>query len=343
MHSVSSPGSTEHPVTLPANAKQAGGRRLRILLIAEEAAGVQSLRMLAGSTHEVVAVMTRGAGMGAIGATVAGVASRLGYRLWPAQRSRESEFADVIRQEKVDLLLNVHSLYILPEEVIAAPLIGSFNLHSGPLPRYAGLNAPSWAIYHGERTHGVTVHWMDQGIDTGPIAFAAELPIEDDDTGLTLSAKCVRAGLPLLHDLLQAASQRAVPQIAQPPGPRRYYGHDVPHQGRLIWSESATRIVNFVRACDYAPFASPWGVPRAYLNGREIVVLKAVRTGERSKAEPGTVGRRVGSEMLVAARDEWVRVRRVQIGSSTFPAADALREGHRFVIPARAEGSPAAR
>jgi methionyl-tRNA formyltransferase len=343
MHFVSSPGSPEPAATTLSNGKEAGARRLRILLIAEEAAGVQTLRMLAGSAHEVVAVMTRGLGMGAIGATVAGVASRLGYRLWPARRTREPRFADVIRQEKIDLLLNVHALYILPPEVVAAPLIGSFNLHPGPLPRYAGLNAPSWAIYHGERTHGVTVHWMDQGIDTGPIAFTAELPIEDDDTGLTLSAKCVRAGLPLLHDLLSAASHAAVPQVPQPPGPRRYYGHEVPHQGRLIWTESAARVVNFVRACDYAPFASPWGVPRAYLNGREIVVLKAALTGERMEAEPGTVGRRIGSDMLVAARDEWIKVRRVQIGSSIFPAADALREGDRFALPARVEGSPAAR
>jgi UDP-4-amino-4-deoxy-L-arabinose formyltransferase/UDP-glucuronic acid dehydrogenase (UDP-4-keto-hexauronic acid decarboxylating) len=342
MHSASSTHTLEHSVALPASTEQAGGRSLRVLLIAEEAAGVQTLRMLAGSTHEVVAVMTRGAGMGAIGATVAGVASRLGYRLWPAQRSREPGFADVIRQEKIDLLLNVHSLYILPPEVIAAPLIGSFNLHPGPLPRYAGLNAPCWAIYHGERTHGVSLHWMDRGIDTGPIAFAAELPVENDDTGLTLSAKCVRAGLPLLHDLLLAASRCAVPRMAQS-GPRRYYGHEVPHQGRLVWSESAARIVNFVRACDYAPFASPWGVPRAYLNGREVVVLKAARTGERTDAEPGTVGRRVGTDMLVAARDEWVRLHRVRIGSSTFPAADALREGDRFVLPAGVEGSPAAR
>ncbi len=344
MHSGNSThGSLEQAAAPRANGNHAGGRRLRILLIAEEAAGVQTLRMLAGSVHDVVAVMTRGLGMGAIGATVAGVASRLGYRLWPARRGRDPGFADVIRQEKVDLLLNVHALYILPAEVVAAPLIGSFNLHPGPLPRYAGLNAPSWAIYHGERTHGVTVHWMDRGIDTGPIAFAAEVPIEDDDTGLTLNAKCVRAGLPLLHDLLHAASHDVVPQIAQPLGPRRYYGHEVPHQGRLIWTESAARVVNFVRACDYAPFASPWGLPRAYLNGREIVVLKAALTGERTGAEPGVIGRRVGSEVLVSARDEWIKVRRIQIGSSAFPAADALREGDRFALPARVEGSPAAR
>lgn len=312
-------------------------RRLRVLLIAEEAAGVQTLRMLAGSAHQVVAVMTRGVGGLAVGATVAGVASRLGYRLWPARQAKESRFADTIRREDVDLLLNVHAMYVLPPDVVAAPRIGSFNLHPGPLPRYAGLNAPSWAIYHGEQSHAVTVHWMDGGIDTGALAYESEIAIDQDDTGLTLSAKCVRAGLPLLHDLLQAASGDAIPHRPQPDAIRRYYGREVPHEGRLLWTESALRIVNFVRACDYAPFSSPWGHPRAYLAGRELCVLKAALTGERSDAPAGTVGRQVGSDMLVAARDEWVRLRRVQVGSSIFPAADVLRPGERFAVPARTE------
>jgi methionyl-tRNA formyltransferase len=314
-------------------------RRLRVFLIAEEAAGVQALRMLAGSQHDVVAVMTRGAGTSEVGATVAGVASRLGYRLWPARRIKEPGFAGVLRQEAVDLLLNVHSLNLLPADLVTAPQIGSFNLHPGPLPKYAGINAPSWAIYHGEQTHGVTLHWMDEGIDTGPIAYEVQLPIDEDDTGLTLSAKCVRAGLPLLHDLLEGASNDGIPRRAQPGGPRRHYGHEVPHEGRLIWTEPALRIVNFVRACDYAPFASPWGPGRAYLAGREIVILKAALTGERTDALPGTVGPSSGGDVLVAARDEWIRVRRVQVGSSVFPAADALREGDRFAVPLGAEVS----
>jgi methionyl-tRNA formyltransferase len=310
---------------------------LRVLLIAEDAAGVQTLRMLAGSPHQMVAVMTRGGGRLSLGATVAGVASRLGYRLWPAHQAKDKAFADTIRREQVDVLLNVHTSYVLPAEVVAAPRIGSFNLHPGPLPRYAGLNAPSWAIYHGEQTHAVTVHWMNAGIDTGPIAYETPVPIEDDDTGLTLSAKCVRAGLPLLHDLLQAAAKGTVPRRDQPNHVRRYYGLEVPHEGRLLWTEPATRIVNFIRACDYVPFSSPWGHPRAYLAGRELCVLKACRTGEVSDAPPGTIGRKAGSDVMVAARDEWVRVRRIQAGSSTFPAADVLRQGDRFALPTWSE------
>lgn len=314
---------------------------MRILLVAEEAAGVQVLRMLAGTPHAVVAVMTRGAGTAPVGATVAGVATRLGYPVWPARRAQEPGFAQVIATEQVDLLLNVHTQHILPEDVVAAPRIGSFNLHPGPLPAYAGLNAPSWALYHGERVHGVTLHWMDQRIDTGPIAYSLEFPIDEDDNGLSLGAKCVRVGLPLIHDLLEDAARDAIPRTPQPQGVRRYYGREVPHEGRLIWTESAARIVNFIRACDHAPFPSPWGRPRAYLTGREIVVLKAGLSGERSTATAGTVGQRDGTDILVAARDEWIWVKRVQVGSTSYPAADVLRPGDRFALPLQREGSPA--
>jgi UDP-4-amino-4-deoxy-L-arabinose formyltransferase/UDP-glucuronic acid dehydrogenase (UDP-4-keto-hexauronic acid decarboxylating) len=311
------------------------------LLLAEDAAGVQVLRMLAGTAHCVVAVMTRVSGSGAVGATVAGVASRLGYAVWPARRAQEPDFPQVIAAEAVDLLLNVHTHQILPGAVVAAPRIGSFNLHPGPLPAYAGLNAASWAIYHGERVHGVTLHWMDEGINTGPVAYSSEFPIEEDESGLTLSAKCVRAGLPLVHDLLEDAGRDAIPHNPQPPVIRRYYGREIPHQGRLIWTETALRIVNFIRACDYAPFPSPWGRPRAYLNGREIVVLKAVLSGVRSDAPAGSVGDREGSDILVAARDEWIRVKRVQVGSSSYAAGDVLRPGERFALPLQREASPA--
>ncbi len=66
-------------------------------------------------------------------------------------------------------------------------------------------------------------------------------------------------------------------------------------------------------------------------------MLKAARTGEPTDVPPGLIGRQVGSDVLVAAQDEWVRVRRIQAGSSSFPAADVLREGDRFALPAWSE------
>ena len=311
--------------------------RLKILLLAEEAAGVQTLRLLAESGHQVVAVMTAsGSSMGS-GATVSAVASRLGIPVWTPRHLKEKALDQRLLREGVDLLLNVHALHVLPAELVAAPRIGSFNLHPGPLPAYAGLNAPSWAIYHGERVHAVTVHWMDSGIDTGAIAYEAGIEISDDDTGFSLSAKCVRAGLPLLQQLLTAAAGGNVPQRPQPAGTRRYYGREVPQGGRIDWTRPAAGIVNFIRASDYAPFPSPWGHPAASIAGREISVLKAIPTGEPCTEIPGRVGRRLGDEILVAGGDQWVQVRRVRIGASVLPAGQVLQPGEQFDLPLHVE------
>jgi methionyl-tRNA formyltransferase len=305
---------------------------LSILLLAEEAAGMQTLRLLKGTAHRVAAVLTSAPSGPGDRATVHDLATRLGYPVIPLTRVREAGFADTMRRMRVDLLLNVHALLVVPADVVTAPPLGSFNLHPGPLPQYAGLNAPSWAIYHGERSHAVTVHWMDAGIDTGPIAFEASLPIEDEDTGFTLSAKCARAGMPLLRELLAAAASvpPAVPRRPQPARPRRYFGREVPHDGYLVWTEPAARVVNFIRACDYSPFASPWGNARATLGSVELAILSASRSGLLSDAPPGTVGGQVGSGILVAAKDEWVLVRRVRAGGAALPATELLTTGERF-------------
>jgi UDP-4-amino-4-deoxy-L-arabinose formyltransferase/UDP-glucuronic acid dehydrogenase (UDP-4-keto-hexauronic acid decarboxylating) len=313
-------------------------QRLKVLLLAEEAAGIQTIKLLAESPHQVVAVLTAsgGSGMGS-GATVSAIASRAGFPVWPLRLVREKGFAERIRREAVDLLLNVHALCVLPPDVVAAPRVGSFNLHPGPLPNYAGLNAPSWAIYQGERRHAVTVHWMDGGIDTGPIAYETELDISDEDTGFSLSAKCVRAGLPMLRELLAAAAEGAPPRNPQPAGSRRYYGREVPQDGWIDWTMTATEVVNFVRACDYMPFPSPWGQPRAAIAGRELSVLKVTRTGERCSEAPGKVGARVGDEVLVASADEWVQLRRIQVSASVLPAGRFLQPGQQFDLPIRSE------
>lgn len=293
---------------------------LRVVLVAEEAAGAQVLRLLAASPYRVVGVLTDG---------LRDAAAGVGYAVRSPTCVQEPAFAATLQAEGVDLLLNIHSLCIAHRAVVAAPRLGSFNLHPGPLPGYAGLNAPSWAIYRGECAHAVTLHWMDAGVDTGDIVAATPIPITPEDTGYTLSARCVRAGVPLVATLLAAAAAEppAIPRAPQPAGVRRYFGREAPNHGRLAWTEPAQRIVDFVRAADYSPFPSPWGHPRARIPGdggeREVELVKVTRTGlETGGAPAGTVGQRAAGDVLVAAADEWVQVRRLRLdGRDVAPAA----------------------
>jgi methionyl-tRNA formyltransferase len=306
---------------------------VNVLLVAEESAGIQVLRALAAGPHEVVAAMTAPPTRGG-GTTVAVVAEQLGVPVLPSEGVRDPETAAWIRDHEVDLLLNVHSLYLIHGQVVAAPRIGSFNLHPGPLPQYAGLNAPSWAIYNGEERHAVTVHWMEPGVDTGAIAYETWFDLTDADTGLSVSVRCAREGVSLMERLLEAAAEdpSAIPKQAQDLSKRHYYRRgEVPDEGRITWAQPARRIVDLVRACDYFPFPSPWGSPTARLNEDEIRVLKASRTGLAETEEPGTVGEAAeGGGVPIAAEDEWVLVERVQATGGPQPAAEVLKPGVRL-------------
>jgi UDP-4-amino-4-deoxy-L-arabinose formyltransferase/UDP-glucuronic acid dehydrogenase (UDP-4-keto-hexauronic acid decarboxylating) len=303
---------------------------VNILLVAEESAGNRVLRRLASGPHNVVAVLAAPPTTGG-GATAGQTAESLGLPLLPSERVREPDFAAWIRDHAVDLLLNVHSLFVICPEVVEAPRIGGFNLHPGPLPRYAGLNAPSWAIYEGETTHAVTLHWLEPGIDTGAIAFEQRFPISEDDTGLSLSARCVREGLPLIDELL-ATIERGdeIPARPQDLRSRRYFGRRPPQDGRISWSAPAQEIVNFVRAADYSPFPSPWGHPRAWLEPREVGIVRSELTGLPATAPPGTIGKATGGTATVAAADEWVLLKRLLVAGRYVSADSCLAAGHRL-------------
>lgn len=304
---------------------------MNVLLVAEESAGIQTLRMLARSGHQVAGVLTAPPTRGG-GATVATVAESLLVPVLPSKRVKEPELAEWMREQGIDLLLNVHSLYLIHGDVVAAPRIGAFNLHPGPLPHMAGLNTPSWAIYRGEPRHAVTLHWMEAGIDTGDIAYEAAFDLGEKDTGLSVSVRCVREGLPLVAQLLEDAARGrdAIPRRPQDTSLRRYFGREAPDDGRIVWSRPARELVGLVRASDYSPFPSPWGQPRASLEQRPVAVTRAARTGERAADVPGAVAAADNGAVKVAAGDEWILVERVQVNGKAVPADEVLRPGMRL-------------
>jgi methionyl-tRNA formyltransferase len=306
---------------------------MNVLLVGGEAAGVRLLRALAGAggRHRLVGVMAEPGPGG-----VWGAALEAGLRTWPAALVGDPAFAATVRAEGVDLLLNAHSLRLVRPEVLAAARVGAFNLHPGPLPRYAGLNGPSWALYRDEPRYGVAVHWMDAGLDTGPIAYREEFGVGPADTGLTLSARCVRHGLPLALRLVEtaAADPGAIPRLPNDPALRERFGREVPRGGWIGWARPAAEVANLVRACDYHPFPSPWGRARTLADGVEVGVAAVRRTGEPASAAPGAVvGVGTDGSVRVACWDEDVLVTRLAAGDRAVPAAGVLRPGQRLGGP----------
>jgi len=242
----------------------------------------------------------------------------------------QNELGDRIRNSGVDVLLNVHSLHILDASVINAPKIGSFNLHPGPLPEMAGLNAPSWAVYLGNRQHAVTLHWMKAGIDTGAIVFSKQFALDENETGLTVSNTCVKLGVPLIESLLDIAAENpdSIPAHPQNTGGRRVFRRDeLPNNGRIEWSNSAREITAFVRAADYGPFPSPWGHPKTRLGKLDLEILKASTTDEVTDVAAGTVLTSCDEAVAVASGDRVVLLQKVQLDGKPANACEFIKQG----------------
>jgi methionyl-tRNA formyltransferase len=308
---------------------------MNVLLVAEEAAGIHVLRGLVDAGHAPRLVLSSGIGSPGA-ATVASAAAARGLPVLPAEAVREPAFAERVRTERIDLLLNVHSLHVIAPEVLEAPILGSFNLHPGPLPEWAGLNAPSWAIYHGAATFGCTVHWMTAEVDAGPVAYAAAFPLDDRETGLTLSLKCARRGVELVGRLVETAATdpAALPKQPQRAEGRRWFPRAAPHEGRVPWDLPASRVDAFVRASDFSPFRSPWGHPLTVCRGRELAIVKTSLTHEPAPEAAGVVARDAAGAAIVATADEWLRVDRVLEGDAPVDASEALAAGSVLSVPA---------
>jgi len=298
---------------------------MKILLTADESAGTQTLRLLNNSAHQVIGVITPGGNL-----PMRRLAEKMAVPVLEPDRLVEPSFSDWIRSHEIDVILNVHLLMIIRPDIIAAASFGAFNLHPGPLPDYAGLHTPSWAIYHRARSYGVTLHWLDEKIDAGPIAYQASVPVKPDDTGFSLSIRCASTGLNLISKLLDdlSSDMAVIPRISQNLSQRRYYGKmECPQNGCIDWTRSAGEIDALIRAFSYSPYPSPWETPRTRCRGFGLEISSINLTGEICNERPGTVDIDQEGTVRIATSNEWIGIERFGIDGAQTAAGIGLKRG----------------
>lgn len=182
-----------------------------------------------------------------------------------------SEQLDNLSASNIDWLFNINSTIILSDKILNLPSKGALNLHPGPLPTYAGLHTHQWAIRNNEKEFGVTLHWMEPGIDTGDIAFQKIFTLTGQESGLSLFLKCLKEGVNLVKIALDyIVDGNEIPSIKQDLSKRKLYTNKMAKDGSINWDMGYSDLQNFFRAADYKPFESPTYNPFTILDGKKI-------------------------------------------------------------------------
>ena len=175
------------------------------------------------------------------------------------------------RDLEFDLVFSILHGKIFKKIHLENSRFGVINLHPAPLPEYRGCNSYAHAIMNGDRQYRVSMHYVDEGIDNGPLIGQSTLQIEIDDTGYSLYQKSQISAFALFKryapKIIEAAkAESKFPAKAQDESRANYYKRDSIKNKEANLSWDGNKLYNFIRALDFPPFKPAYIV----LNGQKI-------------------------------------------------------------------------
>jgi len=196
--------------------------KLKIVFLGTPEIACGFLRRIAALGHEVLGVVSQpdrpvGRGLKLACAPVNALAEELHFRTFKPATKRELH--EVISELKPDLAVVVAYGRLIPPETLALARFGFLNVHFSLLPKYRGAAPVQWALMNGEKTTGVTLFWLDEGMDTGPVFLRREEPVRDSDDAVSLFARLSASGAALLEEGLAKVSAGEIirePQTGEP-------------------------------------------------------------------------------------------------------------------------------
>jgi methionyl-tRNA formyltransferase len=227
--------------------------------------------------------------------------------------------SDLIAELDPDVIVVMAYGQILPRGVLDAPRIACLNLHASLLPRHRGAAPIQGAIRDGDDETGITVMYMDEGLDTGDILLAEVIPV-GEHTGQSLhDALAELAPVALLRalDLLEGGE---APREPQDESSATHIGKLTRADGRIDWTGSAVEIERLIRAYD------PWPGTHALLEGKQLKIYPPT-SARAANGKPGVVLESSGSSIAIGTGDGVLEVTDLQLEGKRRMSAEEFLKG----------------
>jgi methionyl-tRNA formyltransferase len=232
-----------------------------------------------------------------------------GIPLHQPPKLRDAASLEMLRSLKPDVMVVVAYGQILPKSVLELPRLGCLNLHASILPRHRGASPIHAAILAGDAITGMTVMYMDEGLDTGNVLLEESLEIGPQETTGELHDRLATLAAPCLLRALDLLAAGNAPRTPQDPGKATYAPKLKKADGFLDWTRPASELALRVRA---------------RISGHVLKVHSAIE--DPASGIPGSVLQADADSLVVACAAGSLRLLSVQLeGRKRLPIAEFLR------------------
>ena len=221
------------------------------------------------------------------------------------------EFYEAAKAYNCDLFVSMSYNQIFKKRIIDLTPMGIINCHAGKLPFYRGRNILNWAIINDEKEYGITVHFVDQGVDTGDIILQRTYPISDEDTYSTLLDKaiidCADILYAALQDICKGENKRVKQDTIASVG--LYCGMRNVGDEIINWNRPSREVFNFIRA-----ICAPGPKAQTFIDGKVVKINKA-RMIPNAPVYINTVGQvliKTKEGFLVKTKDSFVEILEIE-------------------------------
>lgn len=301
---------------------------MRILFIGTGDIGLPTLdSLLQAQEHHVLAVVTQpdkpvGRHQEMQASPVKQLALKHHVPIFQPQKIRERSAIEQLKYLKPDAIVVMAYGQILPGEILRIPSVACLNLHASLLPRHRGAAPIQAAVEAGDSETGVTVMYMDEGLDTGDMLLKKTMRIRRRDTGGSIHDALAKSAPVALAEALALLKQGRAPRTKQDGALATYAPKLTRENGEIDWKVPQEQIDRKIRAMN--PWPGAFTILPTPEGPRKMKVFACIQHS-RNIGQPGTVVRADKHGLLVAAGQGGLLLREVQLeGKRRMSARDFL-------------------
>jgi formate--tetrahydrofolate ligase len=309
---------------------------MRIVVHGQEAFGKAVLERLLERGENVVAVCCAPDKPGRAEDPLKVFAREKGLPVHQPKSWKTPEALELMKSFKADVCMMAYVLLFVPQPVLDAPRLGTFQYHPSLLPDHRGPSSINWPIAMGKTKTGLTIFWPDEGLDEGPILLQKEVEIGPDETlGDVYFKKLFPLGVDAMIESLELVKAGKAPRIDQGlkanPKLGSYESWFKKEFAELDWSKPVAEVYNIIRASNPAPGA--WST----IKGQKVDIFDSQKLA--GGGAPGEVVAISSEGVTVAAAGGRILIKRVRgadgkkVPAAEWAKAAGIEVGNTFEAP----------